>query len=549
MQFPEGERRDLLVAKLRGFGAMKRAFPGAAHRREYIRELHGMLHEFVQRTALFPELCLGDASEFLYFTLKYDQGFVVSSDAARITEVFEAHLRDHHLRDAFNAARSSVEAHIAVAFELVREWVLGFATTHQDASAAESVDEAAWLVLRGSHTGVINATMSRELDGFAGSHQRISSGKLTLHFLDFMRRMHAHESGIVPLHERFVSLKRTCMDEARARLRLDDFKPRVLTSFVRNRLIDTAYLPLVGDNLAKQIGAAGDAKRTDRMGLLLLVSPPGYGKTTLAEYLASRLGIIFMKINGPAIGHRVTSLDPAETPNAAARDELEKLNLAFEMGDNVMVCLDDIQHLNPSSSKSSSRCATARDASRASIEASRARTISAAKRSSSLWRAIRTPRVAEKFRIPDMLANRADTYNLGDVVGAHAAAFRSSYLENAAASNPTLARIATQQPGDLLKLIEFAENGAREGLDFVGNWSTEEQQEFAGVMKKLLRVRDVVLRVNEEYIRSAAQSDAYRTEPAFKLAGQLSQHEPARRKGFSGDERCGVGGSHRHVLP
>ena len=32
-------------------------------------------------------------------------------------------------------------------------------------------------------------------------------------------------------------------------------------------------------------------------------------------------------------------------------------------------------------------------------------------------------------------------------------------------------------------------------------------------MKKLLRVRDVVLRVNEEYIRSAAQADAYRTEP------------------------------------
>ena len=39
------------------------------------------------------------------------------------------------------------------------------------------------------------------------------------------------------------------------------------------------------------------------------------------------------------------------------------------------------------------------------------------------------------------------------------------------------------------------------------------------MMKKLLRVRDVVLRVNEEYIRSAAQADAYRTEPAFKLQG------------------------------
>ena len=73
----------------------------------------------------------------------------------------------------------------------------------------------------------------------------------------------------------------------------------------------------------------GTKKRTDLMGLLLLISPPGYGKTTLMEYISNRLGLIFMKINGPAIGHNVTSLDPLEAPNASAREEVEKLNLAF----------------------------------------------------------------------------------------------------------------------------------------------------------------------------------------------------------------------------
>jgi hypothetical protein len=38
-------------------------------------------------------------------------------------------------------------------------------------------------------------------------------------------------------------------------------------------------------------------------------------------------------------------------------------------------------------------------------------------------------------------------------------------------------------------------------------------------MKKLMRVRDVVLRVNQQYIRSAAQADEYRTEPPFLLQG------------------------------
>ena len=42
---------------------------------------------------------------------------------------------------------------------------------------------------------------------------------------------------------------------------------------------------------------------------------------------------------------------------------------------------------------------------------------------------------------------------------------------------------------------------------------------MVSTMKKLCRVRDVVLLVNREYIKSAAQAEAYRTEPGFKLQG------------------------------
>ena len=121
----------------------------------------------------------------------------------------------------------------------------------------------------------------------------------------------------------------------------------MLGNFVRNRLIDEVYLPLIGDNFAKQIGSVGANKRSDLQGLLLLISPPGYGKTTLMEYIASILGLVFVKINGPALGHDITSVDPAATKVGTARQELEKLNLAFEMGNNVLIYLDDIQHCNP----------------------------------------------------------------------------------------------------------------------------------------------------------------------------------------------------------
>src|SRR5690606_8287543 len=191
---------------------------------------------------------------------------------------------------------------------------------------------------------VVPTEMTRELDGLIGTHPVIDGGRYTLQFNRFVNRLERFERTTVPAFREYHALKSEVVEHARTEMKLSEFQPRVLTSFVRNKLIDGVYLPLVGDNLAKQIGTAGADKRTDRQGLLLLISPPGYGKTTLMEYIANRLGIIFMKINGPAIGHAVTSLDPAAAPNAGAREEIEKLNLAFEMGDNVMIYLDDIQH-------------------------------------------------------------------------------------------------------------------------------------------------------------------------------------------------------------
>jgi hypothetical protein len=44
-------------------------------------------------------------------------------------------------------------------------------------------------------------------------------------------------------------------------------------------------------------------------------------------------------------------------------------------------------------------------------------------------------------------------------------------------------------------------------------------EEIVSVLKKLVTIREVVLRVNLEYIHSAAQADEFRTEPPFRLQG------------------------------
>jgi hypothetical protein len=124
-----------------------------------------------------------------------------------------------------------------------------------------------------------------------------------------------------------------------------------------------------------------------------------------------------------------------------------------------------------------------------------------------------------KFQIPDMLANRADIYNLGDIIGDSKKAFKLSYLENALTSNPTLAPLAVKARADLYAMIEGVETARVEEIQLEGNYSGEELNEYIRVLTKLVYLRDVVLMVNQAYIQSAAMNDAYRTEPAFKLQG------------------------------
>jgi hypothetical protein len=72
---------------------------------------------------------------------------------------------------------------------------------------------------------------------------------------------------------------------------------------------------------------------------------------------------------------------------------------------------------------------------------------------------------------------------------------------------------------DAYAVMKIAATGSQDGIDFEGNYTVEEITEYVATMKKLFVVRDVVLKVNTEYIRSAGQSSAYRTEPPFLLQG------------------------------
>ncbi|MFA7605948.1 MAG: DNA repair ATPase [Rhodocyclaceae bacterium] len=383
-----------------------------------------------------------------------------------------------------------------------------------------AVEAATWLIAADDIDHRFSSVQLRAtVTGLLGEHPRIRDGAMVLAVDDLTRRAHWHNTHFVPGFQQYQQLRHHILVREREAMRLDEFKPRPLSSFVRNKLINDVYLSVIGDNLAKQMGTVGENRRSDQNGLLMMISPPGYGKTTLMEYVAHRLGLIFMKINGPSLGHEVRSIDPAQAPDATARQELEKLNLALEMGNNVMLYVDDIQHTHPEFLQ---KFISLSDGTRRieGVWKGRTRTYDMrGKKFCVVMAGNPYTESGEVFKIPDMLANRADIYNLGDVLGGMEEVFKLSYIENSLTANPTLAPLATRDLKDLYLILDKLA-----GKDFSVNalshdYSTAELRDIEATLQRMLQVREVVYRVNQQYIASAAQADNYRTEPPFRLQG------------------------------
>lgn len=570
--WPNLDKNESLF-QLHGIRAMRTLFPDSQRNEALLVRLSGAMVQMAAESEGFDVQAGRPAAEYLYECLTTGDRLPCSADARHLLDGFVEFLGKRRAAETFQSAVKSLKSS-RPRLEMVQLWLTAFvdqpgvldhllvhldagadliqeatkalteqmspagptSADEQNAAVATAaiamvdkdsnknrfnlVQEAALVYLLGEQVGPSHASDSRvTINGLLGSHPRIDNTHYQFDFYNFLERLLKFQSQTVPRFVRYVEDKKSLLERKRKELKLYQFETRVLTSFVRNRLINEVYLPLIGANLAKQMGEVGENKRTDLMGLLLLISPPGYGKTTLMEYVANRLGITFVKINGPAIGHHVTSLDPEEAPNASARQEVERLNLALEMGDNVMIYLDDIQHCNPEFlQKFISLCDGQRKIE--GVFEGETRTYDLRGRKVCVVMAGNPyTESGEKFKIPDMLANRADTYNLGDVIGDQAQAFELSYLENCLTSNSALAPLQAASQKDVHTIIEMASNEGQTNAALEGNFSSSQVAEMVKVMQKLLKVRDVLLKVNALYIYSAAQADAYRTEPAFKLQG------------------------------
>lgn len=505
------EREDL-TRRARSLARVRDAF-GAPPALDALRaELARAVRNWDEDAGVRPEAC----AAYLFDELTTGpDGFVISTRARTLLDTFR--------RTATGAYDEDLPAleDLTARRQLVEAWLTAYtAATGEQVAPGDLAEAVAAELCPGLPRHESDAPLTVTVEGLIATHPRATDRRLTLRLDEFLARTDEFRAHDVPAFRAFQRRRTALVTAERTRLRLDDHRPRVMASFVRNRLVDEVYLPLVGDSLAKQLGTTGESARTGTGGLLLLVSPPGYGKTTLMEYVAHRLGLVLVRVSGPALGHAVTSLDPAEAPNATARQEVEKINFALAAGSNTLLYLDDIQHTSPELlQKFIPLC-------------------DATRRMEGVWEGeprtydLRGKRFAvcmsgnpytesgEVFRVPDMLANRADVWNLGDVLTGKEDVFALSFVENALTANEVLAPLASRDRADLDLLIRLAGDDPTARPDRLTHpYPPSELDRVLAVLRHLLTARRTVLAVNAAYIASAAQSDDARTEPPFRLQG------------------------------
>ncbi len=515
----EDERKDL-INRCQNLHLMEETFGTSQLRPQLIEEIASILDNYIGDQA-WLSCDTGLSATYLVQELSLEkQNFIVKEDSLELARQLKTQLKHKSLEKQISGALSGCST-LEQKYQLHFAWLQSF-VNHQEIKAHQDIlIEASMLMTMEGQCEFYSSTASTgcTVEGLLGQHSLIVDRKIKINYQEFITRLRQFKNEHVPAFNQFHQKKQSILLEQRKRLRLEEFKPNALSSFVRNKLINDVYFPILGTNLAKQIGAAGNNKRSDLMGLLLLISPPGYGKTTLIEYVASKLGMTFVKINCPSIGHDQLSLDPAQANNSTARNEVEKINLAFEMGNNVMLYLDDIQHTNPEFlQKFISLCDGSRRVD--GVWSGESKTYDMrGKKFAVVMAGNPYTESGEAFTIPDMLANRADIYNLGDTLSGREHEFSLSFIENSLTSNSYIAPLATRDMDDLYKLVQIADGDPVATTELKHAYSQAEVNEIVAVIKRIRKIQKTVLKANEQYIASAAQDDKYRTEPPFKLQG------------------------------
>jgi len=484
----------------RSLQQLQLSFPGgdASCAQRLRTELAQALQSFIIPYRLdFDQAVIENAAAYLLEELKQTPlSFTTSAQAMQLARDF---WRDLDARGHYHQFEEQLRALPAPEqWQLILAWLSGYT-----GQAPHSLLEASVLFLTGDRIEreVCSATTTVNIQGLLGRHPRIQNRNLLFQLDEFLERLHRFITLEVPNFHAYQNIRQRIIEREQQRLRLTELPPPVLTTFVRNQLIDEVYLPLIGKNFAKQMSTFTRA--------LLLIAPSGYGKTTLMAYIAQQLGLSFVSIDCALLGKSTTHLTTHS--DVVGQQELEKLNFAFALGHNVLLYLNGIEHCHPEFLQKF-------------VSLSRQRQIEGVWQAQARHYDLRGKRFilvmaahSTTVQLPASLRPYLDSYHLTELIQSHESLFALSYLENALAVHPQLSYLMTWMPAERVQLIRYVQGEAIAHDSF--QMPEAILAECCSLLEKLIQVGAVLLKINQHYLNSANQDQQYRLEPAFKLSG------------------------------
>ena len=247
--FADERAKELFAAKLSGFGSVAQAFPEATRQEQYLAELHASLIRFAEEQGLFTEAVAQEAAEYLFAELTGEKPFAISRRAVELFDAAHGHLKKLGHLKKFEQSLQAVNDKPRARHLLARDWAEAY-VRHAESGDQPQSDDADYIeelatLLASEHVDrvkIVDGHTQRDLTELVGQHSLIDSGNYHLNYSRFMEKLRHYESQVVPRYTSYLERKQELVDAAREELRLEEFQPRVLTSFVRNRLINEVYL-------------------------------------------------------------------------------------------------------------------------------------------------------------------------------------------------------------------------------------------------------------------------------------------------------------------
>ncbi|MCY4044702.1 MAG: DNA repair ATPase, partial [Cellvibrionales bacterium] len=233
-------RFDTLQQRAQSAQQMFEALNSRAALKVLFDEMNQLMRVFFEvfRMAVAEPLVIAQAAEYLTLELtQKNLSFITAKTAESFVDSFKQSL-DTSIYQNLIKVLQKLDERPNEAYQLVSSWLQAMSRDKSLTGFSHFHPEAAMLILVPQmHRTATTVDVQMTIEGLLGDHPKITNQALSFSLDDFMTRLSHHERVFMPDYQRYQNTKRQVVESERAKLRLHEFKPRPLSSFVRNRLI------------------------------------------------------------------------------------------------------------------------------------------------------------------------------------------------------------------------------------------------------------------------------------------------------------------------